>query len=570
MISLAGGKSSGIVEGPGPLPEPSQTASHAVPQQGSRGGLLLELGSARLGLTRAVNWRDEHSHEGRRGTMSMSRFERTRRALASIGLAACIATVVVLALSAPAPAQTAGLRTELFREADDVWTAARAARIEILSPTSYARAEKFYRRAEDNLSRGRNLDDIRKDLRETVAYLQEGIEAAKLAVVTLAAPLEARSDALNAEAPQYSEALWTDAEKAFAEAAEALEDGNVKRAKKRGDEARLLFREAELDTIKTNFFEETRALLTRAEKEKIKRYAPETLARSESLLAQAESALNRDRYDTDLPRTLAREAKYEARHAFQIAKLARDVDKKDATVEGLVLASEAPLRKIAATVDVVAGFHAGYDETVRATIDSIEALQSRNHALRQDVLERDRRAADLGAQLDELEARLGGASAERVAMEERIKAEERVRDRFDSLENHFTRDEAQVLRQGENIIIRLVGVRFGVAKAVIEPQYFAVLTKVQDAIRLFPGSRVRIEGHTDSHGTDEQNLELSLARADAVRQYLLANMRLDPAQVEAVGLGETHPIANNETIEGRARNRRIDVIVTPDLASIAQ
>jgi flagellar motor protein MotB len=60
-----------------------------------------------------------------------------------------------------------------------------------------------------------------------------------------------------------------------------------------------------------------------------------------------------------------------------------------------------------------------------------------------------------------------------------------------------------------------------------------------------------------------------MARADAVRQYLLANMQLDPGQVEAVGLGETHPIANNETNEGRARNRRIDLIVTPDLASIA-
>ena len=500
--------------------------------------------------------------------MSPNTFGRTRRILTCVGLA-CIATVVSLVLSAPAPAQTPALRTELFREADEAWTAARAARVEILSPTSYAKADKLYRRAEDNLARGRTLDDIRKDLRETVARLREGIEAAKLAEATLAAPLDARSDALMAEAPQYSEALWTDAKEKFADAATALEDGDVKKARNRGDEARLLFREAELDAIKTNFFEETRVLLARAEKERIKKYAPKTLARSESLLAQAESALNRDRYDTDLPRTLAREAKYEARHAFHIAKLARDVDKKDTTVERLVLASETPLRQVAATVDVVVGFHAGYEEATKAIVDSIEALQSRNHALGQDVLERDRRMANLGAQLDELEARLGGASAERLAMEERIRAEEMVRDRFDRLEKHFTREEGQILRQGEDVIIRLVGVQFDVGKAVIEPQYFAVITKVQEAIRLFPGSRVLIEGHTDSYGTDEHNLELSMARADAVRQYLLANMQLDPGQVEAVGLGETHPIANNETNEGRARNRRIDLIVTPDLASIA-
>ena len=501
--------------------------------------------------------------------MSPNTFGRTRRILPCAGLA-CIAMVVCLVLPAPVTAQTEGIRTELFREADEVWAAARAARVEILTPTSHAKAERLYRRAEDNLARGRNLEDIREDLREAIAHLREGIEAAKLAEVTLAAPIEARSDALKAEAPQYSEALWTDAKGKFADAAAALEDGNVKKAQKRGDEARVLFREAELDAIKTNFFEETRTLLARAEKEKIKRYAPVTLAQSESLLSQAENALNRDRYDTDLPRTLAREAKYEARHAFHIAKLSRDVDKKDATVELLVLASEAPLRQIAAVLDVVAGFDAGYDVTARAIIDSVEVLQSRNRALAQDILERDRRLADLEGELGELEAKLGGASAERLAMEARIRAEEAVRDRFDQLEKQFSREEGQVLRQGQDIIIRLVGVQFGVGKAVIEPEYFSVLTKVQDAIRLFPGSRVRIEGHTDSYGTDEHNLELSLTRADAVRQYLLANMQLELGQVEAVGLGETRPIANNETSEGRARNRRIDVIITPDLESITE
>jgi len=498
--------------------------------------------------------------------MLTSPFDRTHRGLLYTALA-LLATLVVLPLTSAA--QTQGLRTELFLEADQARAAATASRVEILAPTSHAKAERLYRRAEDNLARGRGIDDIRKDLREAVAHLREGIEAAKIAEVTLAAPLEARSDALKAEAPQYAGALWSDADKKFADAAEALEDGDVKKAQRRGDEARVLFREAELDAIKTNFFEETRALLAKAEKEKIKKYAPETLARSESLLKQAESALNRDRYDTDLPRTLAREAKHEARHAFHIAKLARDVDKKDTTVEQLLLASETPLTLIAGTVNVVPHFDAGYEMTTVAIADSIDALLSRSYALEQDVLERNRRIADLGTQLDELEGRLGGASAERLAMEERIAAEERVRERFDRLEKHFAREEAQVLRHGGDIIIRLAGLQFDVGKAVIEPQYFAVLTKVQEAIRLFPGSAIRIEGHTDSYGTDELNLTLSMARADAVRQYMLANMQLDPGQVEAVGLGETHPIANNETKEGRARNRRIDVVITPDLASIA-
>ena len=79
----------------------------------------------------------------------------------------------------PATANAQDLRAELFRETDEVWTTARAAHVEVLSPTSYAKAERLYSRAEDNLSRGRNIDDIRKDLREAVAHLHEGIEAAK-------------------------------------------------------------------------------------------------------------------------------------------------------------------------------------------------------------------------------------------------------------------------------------------------------------------------------------------------------------------------------------------------------
>ncbi len=129
----------------------------------------------------------------------------------------------------------------------------------------------------------------------------------------------------------------------------------------------------------------------------------------------------------------------------------------------------------------------------------------------------------------------------------------------------FERDQARVLREGNDIIIRMTGLSFGVGKSEIEPRYFGLLTTVQRAIREFPGSRVTIEGHTDSFGGDDQNLQLSQRRADAVRQYLLANSSLDPAMVESVGYGETRPVASNDTVEGRARNRRIEVIIHPQL-----
>ena len=71
---------------------------------------------------------------------------------------------------------------------------------------------------------------------------------------------------------------------------------------------------------------------------------------------------------------------------------------------------------------------------------------------------------------------------------------------------------------------------------------------------------VGIIGHTDSQGTPEGNLEISRNRADAVRVYLI-DAGVDPLRVNSDGRGDTEPVADNETEEGRAANRRIEFLV---------
>ena len=92
-----------------------------------------------------------------------------------------------------------------------------------------------------------------------------------------------------------------------------------------------------------------------------------------------------------------------------------------------------------------------------------------------------------------------------------------------------------------------------------------LLSKVQRAIGNFEGSSVAIEGHTDSTGSKEINDALSQQRADAVKDYLVANKTLPANKIVARGYGSVKPVASNATAEGRAANRRIDVIVTPRL-----
>jgi len=72
-----------------------------------------------------------------------------------------------------------------------------------------------------------------------------------------------------------------------------------------------------------------------------------------------------------------------------------------------------------------------------------------------------------------------------------------------------------------------------------------------------------VEGHTDARGPADYNLRLSRRRAEAVRRYLIRRHGIAPERLQTSGYGETRPVANNETPEGRTTNRRIDIVISP-------
>jgi OOP family OmpA-OmpF porin len=455
------------------------------------------------------------------------------------------------------------IRASLFAQADQAFAAAKKARADVLAPKSYGKAEEHYGKAEKKFEKGEGMEDIRKELRDTVSYLEKAIEATKLAEVTFPTAIKARGDAVTADAAKFASKPWEKAEKKFAEAAGDLEDGDVNDARKKSAEAEKVYREAELVAIKTNFFDETHKLYDVAEREKVERYAPKSLAHSRELLDTAEKALERDRYDTDRPRTLAREAKYEAQHALYITRVIKEMDTKKTSMEDMMLASEVPLIRVAGALDEVATFDKGYEAPTDTIVTRIKENQTEAERLANDVADRDQKITDLEAHIELLEAKLGGVTDEQEMLKTRLRAQDEFRKTYAEVESMFPPALARVLREGNKVIIRFTGVSFDPGKSEIRPEHFALLTSVQQAINLFPTSDVLVEGHTDSYGTDEANLKLSEERADAVRQYLAANMASRAADIRAVGYGEMRPIANNETAEGRAMNRRIDIVIVP-------
>ncbi|MFD1382811.1 OmpA family protein [Rhodanobacter aciditrophus] len=102
-----------------------------------------------------------------------------------------------------------------------------------------------------------------------------------------------------------------------------------------------------------------------------------------------------------------------------------------------------------------------------------------------------------------------------------------------------------------------MNVLFDSGRFDVKPLYFSEIKKVADFLRSQPNSSVVIEGHTDDVGNDEYNLNLSQNRADAIANVLINNFRIAASRVEAIGYGETRPIASNSTTSGQARNRRV-------------
>jgi outer membrane protein OmpA-like peptidoglycan-associated protein len=116
---------------------------------------------------------------------------------------------------------------------------------------------------------------------------------------------------------------------------------------------------------------------------------------------------------------------------------------------------------------------------------------------------------------------------------------------------------------GQAILVNLPdGVTFDVNSTAIKPQFRATLDQIAQSLQQYPNSLVDVYGHTDSTGSDAYNQTLSENRARSVGNYL--TMRgVSAARLRTMGFGETQPIATNDTEEGRARNRRVEIKIIP-------
>lgn len=123
--------------------------------------------------------------------------------------------------------------------------------------------------------------------------------------------------------------------------------------------------------------------------------------------------------------------------------------------------------------------------------------------------------------------------------------------------------EVQVSRDGENISLYLPGgVTFASDSDHINGSFYSALNSISQVLVQYPETQILVQGHTDSTGALNHNMDLSKRRAESVRQYLVSH-GVASNRLVAQGFGPNNPVSSNATVEGRQMNRRVEIKIAP-------
>lgn len=362
---------------------------------------------------------------------------------------------------------------------------------------------------------------------------------------------------------------------------QANEAGRLNEAPALAKQAAAAYREI-VHSWLPRILDETAAELSRAAAAGAKNYAPQSYAAAKQGLAELRRLIAHPTAELPLhprlalryakrARILAQKVKQWRRHAGSHEKLvlaARDGRLRLAQALGLAIDSgdptaDATIDELVAAIDKL---KAALTDCKQQHREEIVALQRRHDEALEAALAAQRR--QLLQQQAEQMAKLKQAlqlkrEREIAALEAKLERETFDLKRQARVRKLFAKDEAEILANVDgSLLIRLKGLGFGPNRYDIDARYFDLLKRLKKALEVYGERKVKIEGHTDNSGDAKYNQVLSLKRAEAVRDYLIA-AGIDAGRLTALGYGEVRPIASNEFPKGRAMNRRIDVVIEP-------
>jgi len=438
----------------------------------------------------------------------------------------------------------------------------------IFAKSNYEKGADYYKDAESALKDGKSLEDINQKLIEAIDFYKKAIETASLMNANFSDLMKVRQLALYTGADENFSDLWNKAEDNFSDAADAYNDKNSEKVKKYSSAASDIYKEAELNGLKYRYLNDIRTAITKAEDNNLQKYAPITLKKSKQLVQEVENILDGNRYDTLKARITSSRALYELNHALYMQSIFKKMNEQEKMSEDLVLSWEEPLIKISSEYKLNALFDNGYENITSQIISNINDERTKSALTEKEAIKLNTEIEELKKTIEENKIKISALESDNAKYKDQFDEAEKNSKIIESVTTMFLPSEAEIVKNGDLIIVRLVNFIFPANKSSIDPQYFSLLTKVQKAIQTFPNCTVVVEGHTDSQGDNQKNITLSQSRADAVFQYLMANMGMDISRISSIGYGAARPIANNATEEGRARNRRIEIVINPHVITV--
>ncbi len=295
-------------------------------------------------------------------------------------------------------------------------------------------------------------------------------------------------------------------------------------------------------------------------------YSESSMMKAEDMLQRAEDYYQRKQGRTPIG-TAARGAVQMAEDARVLTLRKKEQEREDAARRAQEEAREKAQAEADAAQKQAQDAQARADEDARRRAEAEKAkadadLQRSQALLAQQQAMAQAQAAQQAAEDAERQKQQAQMQAQEADREkqEAIQQKEELRARLLAQLNQVlqTRDSAR------GLIVSMPDVLFAFNKYNLKPEARERLAKISGILLAYPDLKLGIEGHTDSIGSDEYNLQLSEKRADSVRGYLVSE-GVKPDNVTATGLGKADPVADNSTAAGRQLNRRVDIVVSGDV-----
>lgn len=357
-------------------------------------------------------------------------------------------------------------------------------------------------------------------------------------------------------------------ESALDAAIEMTERGQLNQSRASAEEARSLYEQALASTIPW-LSETAAAAIGKAASAGAKKYAPVTYEAAKAKLHELRA------YADGISKTAPKspvDALHLANQAYTMTMQVKQWRKQSGSHEDIVLQEMEFRRNLARELGLP--FHANALLTNISERELTEAASSLSRQLAEARKANKEESARLKRQYEaELQEKLQTMRDEfqqskseqlsgmKDAFRAKLEKETYETNRQKAVHALFKQNEASILANLDgSLLIRLQKLKFASGKSKIDASFYDMLGRLKEALDIYADRNVRIEGHTDNQGEVKANQVLSLKRAEAVRDFLIA-AGVDGGRLKALGYGEVRPIASNEFGKGREMNRRIDIAI---------